>query len=109
VDASEYERRVEEAFNRIYDLFEDIDVEDADLETSAGVVRIDFRGGGTVVINTQRPTQQIWLAGGSRGWHFAYDAGGDRWLDDRGGADELFAVIARLTRDAIGVSLDGID
>lgn len=105
MDASEYERRTEQAFERIYDLFEDIDVEDADLESSAGVLRVEFRGGGKVVVNTQRPTQQIWVAGGSRGWHFRFDAASDTWVDDRDGTDELFAVIARLTLDAIGIAL----
>ena len=105
MESSEYERRVDEAFGRIYDLFEDVDVEDADLETSAGVVRIDFRGGAKVVVNTQRPTQQIWLAGASRGWHFAFDEARQRWVDDREGTDELFAILARLTRDAIGLEL----
>lgn len=109
VEGSEYERRVEDAFSRLYDLFEDVDVDDADIETSAGVVRIDFRGGSKVVVNTQRPTQQIWLAGASRGWHFSFDAERDCWLDDRDGGDELFAVVGRLTHDAIGLSLPGID
>ena len=105
MDGIEYEERTERAFERLYDLFEDIDVEEADLETSAGVLRIEFRGGAKLVVNTQRPTQQIWLAGASRGWHFKFDAQSDTWVDDRDGSDELFAVIATLTLDAIGVTL----
>lgn len=105
VESQRYDSLVDDAFTRIYDLFEDIDTDDADLETSAGVVRIEFRGRKQVVINTQRPTQQIWLAGASRGWHFAYDAARDAWVDDRDGTDELFAVLARLTEQAIGIQL----
>lgn len=105
VNDPDYDREVEAAFERIYALFEEVDPDDADLETSAGVVRIEFRGGKQVVINTQRPTQQIWLAGAARGWHFRFDAERSAWVDDRDGGDELFAVLAELTEQAIGLRL----
>lgn len=105
MDERTFEQLASETFRRALDLFEDVDPEDADVEPGGDVIRIDFRGGGHVVINTQRPARQIWLAGGKSAWHFSYDATQGAWLDDKGRGDELFAIVRRLTRDAIGVEL----
>lgn len=92
------------AFRRLLDLFDSIDADDADVEPGGDVIRITFRGGARVVINTQRPARQIWLAGGSRAWHFSYDEAKAQWLDDKS-QQELFATLGTLTRDAIGIEL----
>ena len=103
LEESEYEKLAREAFKRIEDLFEDVDPDDADMEPVGDVIRITFRTGGVVVINTQRPARQIWLAGAQRAWHFSYED--DRWLDDKGSGDDLFGTLRALTRDAIGLEL----
>lgn len=103
------ERRYQElaavAFRKLLDLFDTIDADDADLEPGGDVIRITFRGGARVVVNTQRPARQIWLAGGSRAWHFSYDEAHSQWRDDKSG-EELFATLAQLTRDAVGIELN---
>jgi CyaY protein len=104
MDERRYQNLAEGVFRTLVDLFEEIDAEDADLETTGDVIRITFRGGARVVINTQRPARQIWLAGGARAWHFSYDEPSSAWLDDKS-HEELFATVATLTRDAIGVEL----
>ncbi len=105
MDEHEFERHAAAAWKRLLDLFENVDPDDADLEPSGDVVRIDLRGGQRIVLNTQRPTRQLWLAGGQRAWHFSYDTASARWLDDKGHGDELFSVIARLVKDGVGVEL----
>ncbi|HEX7481083.1 MAG TPA: iron donor protein CyaY [Polyangiales bacterium] len=105
MDEHEFERRAADAWKHLLDLFEDVEPEDADIEASGDVVRIDLRGGQRIVLNTQRPTRQLWLAGGQRAWHFSYEAATQRWLDDKGHGDELFAVIAQLVKDGAGVEL----
>jgi CyaY protein len=106
MDEREFEKRAADAFKRVLDLFEDIDPDDADVEPSGDVIRIDYRGGGRVVLNTQRPARQLWLAGGQRAWHFSFDAGRSEWLDDKGQGHELYATLASLTRAAVGRDLD---
>lgn len=106
MDDARYRLLADQTFRRILDAFDDIDVEDADVETAGGVIRIDYRGGERCVINTQAATHQIWLAGAKSGWHFSYDEDGERWMHDKGTGDELFAVLERLTRDATGLELD---
>ena len=103
MDDSSYERLAADTFKRVLDLFQDVDPEDADVEPSGDVIRIALRDGGRVVLDTQRPVHQLWLAGGQRAWHFSYDAATDRWLDDKG-RGELFGVLAELARTALARS-----
>jgi CyaY protein len=105
MDEREFEQLAAEAWKRVLDLFEDIDSEDADVEQSGDVIRIDYRGGARVVLNTQRPARQLWLAGGQKAWHFSFDAARGAWLDDKGRDAELFATLSALTEQAIGLTL----
>jgi CyaY protein len=105
MDEREFEVRAAETWKQVLDVFEAIDPDDADVEQSGDVIRIDYRGGARVVLNTQRPTRQLWLAGASRGWHFDFDVERGVWLDDKGRGDELFATLSSLTETAIGQKL----
>jgi iron donor protein CyaY len=105
MDEHEFERRAADAWKRVLDLFEDVDPEEADVEQSGDVIRIDFRGGQRVVLNTQRPARQLWLAGGAQAWHFSYDPGRDLWFDDKGRGIELYAQLAALAKQTVGLEL----
>jgi CyaY protein len=104
MDESTYERLARDAFHRVLDLFEPIDAEDAEVEPSGDVIRIDLRGGQRIVMNTQRPARQIWLAGGQQAWHFSYDAERASWLDDKG-RGELFETLRAIVQNAGGPAL----
>jgi iron donor protein CyaY len=106
MDEREFEVLAADAWRRLIDLFEDIDSDDADVEQSGDVIRIDYRGGGRMVLNTQRPARQLWLAGGAHAWHFSFEPVARQWLDDKG-RGELFATLANLTEQAIGLRLRG--
>lgn len=105
MDESAYEKLAADALRRVIDLFEDVDPEDADVEPGGDVVRVVYRDKSQLVVNTQRPARQIWLAGGRSAWHFSYDAATGAWLDDKGRGDELFATVRRVTKEAIGRDL----
>ncbi len=105
MDEHEFERRAAEAWKRVLDLFDDVDPDEADVEPSGDVIRIDFRGGRRVVLNTQRPARQIWLAGGARAWHFSFEPKSGRWYDDKGRGDELLATLAAPPKEAVGLDL----
>lgn len=105
MDEHEFERRAADAWKRVLDLFEDVDPDEADVEQAGDVIRIDFRGGQRVVLNTQRPARQLWLAGGAQAWHFSYDAERDQWFDDKGRGIELYAQLALLAKNAVGVDV----
>lgn len=104
MEEKEYEKLAFETLRRVVDLFDDIDVDDADVESTGDVVRIQYANGSHCVVNTQRPVRQLWLAGLGRGWHFDYDRQNAVWVDDKEGERELFDVLREVSRSA-GVSL----
>ena len=106
MDERSYDTRVADTFRRVLDMFDDVDPSEADVEHSGDVVRIDLRGGKRVVLNTQRPVHQVWLAGGQSAWHFGYDEPAQCWVDDKG-RGELFAILLGLLREVGGLELPG--
>ncbi len=103
MDEKRYQRLASDTFAEILAAFDEIDSDDADVDTAGDVISIRFRDGLRAVINTQRPARQIWLAGGDRAWHFGYDEASKSWLDDKGTGAELFATISALSRTGAGV------
>ncbi len=78
---------------------------DCDIEStiSGNVLEIEFVDRGTkIIVNSQTPMQQIWVAATSGGFHFGYESG--RWIDTRDGT-ELFAALSRLVSTQAGISL----
>ena len=98
-------------FNEIADaLFEQvvetIDATDAadDIELNQGVLEItclrDGAGKSKIIINRHAPTQEIWVAAKSGGYHFKWAAG--VWIDTRSG--ETFSdAISRVVFEQSGV------
>jgi CyaY protein len=107
MDDKRYRTLAADTLRQVIDLFDDFDVDLADVESAGDVVTITLRGGGKVVVNTQGAVQQIWLAGGGRGWHFTWDDASTRWVHDKGSGDHLFGVLDRLVRDATGRDVGG--
>lgn len=72
-----------------------IDASGADIDAtrSGNVLTLELGDGSKVVINSQAPMQQLWVAARSGARHFA--AQDDTWIDTRDGS-ELFAVLSRL-------------
>ena len=103
MDEKAYQHLADSTLKRIEDLFEDVDAEDVDVERSGDVITLTMRGNKKCVVNTQRPTRQIWLAANARGWHFSFDEKINRWKDDKGAGDELFETIGNIVRETAGV------
>jgi CyaY protein len=106
MDEPEYQKLADQALHRLEGLFADADPEEVDCERSGGVITLTFKGGKKCVINTQRPTRQIWLAANARAWHFSYDAKVGAWLDDKGQSVELFAMVVKIVKESVGLDLD---
>jgi len=64
------------------------DVIDIDTQRTGGLLELVFPDDSRIVVNTQPPLQEIWLAARGGGFHFRHVEG--RWLDTRDGA-EFFA------------------
>lgn len=67
----------------------------ADVEaTRAGnVLTLELADGSKVIVNSQAPMRQIWVAARSGGFH--YERRGQDWCDTRDGS-ELFAALSRI-------------
>ncbi len=68
---------------------------DGDIETAraGNVLTLELANGSKVVVNSQAPMQQIWVAAKSGGFHYGRRA--DAWVDTRDGS-ELFAALSRI-------------
>src|SRR5580692_10484854 len=105
MDESTYQKLADQAFHRIEDAFKDVDPDEADCEHAGDVVTVTLKGGKRCVINTQRPTRQLWLAANARAWHFSYDDATGKWMDDKGRGDELFATLAAIVKEQAGIDV----
>lgn len=103
MDESRYQKLADEALHGIESMLEDVDAEDVDIERSGDVLTLTFKNGKKCVVNTQRPTRQIWLAANARAWHFGWDDGKARWLDDKGQGVELLGQVASIVKETAGV------
>lgn len=66
---------------------------DVEAARSGNVLTLELADGSKVVVNSQAPTQQMWVAARSGGFHYARRA--DEWRDTRDGS-ELFAALSRI-------------
>lgn len=78
--------------------FEALDV-DVDTKREANVLNLLFDNRVPVVINSQAPMQEIWVAAPSGGFHYRFD--GRHWKDTRGGLD-LHEALSQIFSDATG-------
>ena len=105
MNESEYQHLADATFKRIEDALKDVDAEDADLERAGDVLTITFKSGARCVVNTQRPTRQVWLAANARAWHFSYDAATGRWMDDKNTGVELLSALAKIVKEGAGIDV----
>jgi CyaY protein len=105
MDESQYLKLAGETFRRVEDAFEDVDAEDIDWDRAGDVMTFSFRDGKRCVLNTQRPTRQLWLAANARAWHFRYDEAKQAWLDEKDEESDFFGVFSKLIKEASNIDL----
>lgn len=66
---------------------------DIEIERSGNVLTLEMLDGSKVIVNSQAPMRQLWVAARSGGFHYALREG--LWVDTRDGS-ELFAVLSRI-------------
>jgi CyaY protein len=99
MDESTYQKLADETFRSIENMLEDADPDEVDIERAGDVITLTFKDKKRCVVNTQRPTRQIWLAADARAWHFGWDETRKQWLDDKGQGVELLEKIAAIVKD----------
>jgi CyaY protein len=80
------------------------DETDADIDNQrvGGMTTITFRNGSQLIINLQKPLQEIWLAARSGGYHYRHD--GSAWRDTKTGA-EFYEQLSREATAQAGLAL----
>jgi CyaY protein len=78
------------------------DVVDIDTQRTGGLLELGFGNGSKIVINTQPPLHELWLAARSGGYHYKHANG--RWLDTRDGCD-FFERLSACASEQAGRSL----
>jgi CyaY protein len=79
------------------------DVIDIDSQRTGGLLELSFPGGSKIVLNTQPPLHELWLAARAGGYHFRWADGA--WRDTRDGT-EFFARLSREASAQAGKALD---
>ena len=101
----EYMDRAEELLARIEACVDRIDEEteaDIDSQRVGGMVTLTFRNGTQIIVNTQKPLHEIWMAARAGGFHYKFD--GSRWMDTKGNG-EFFENLTRYASEQAGQPL----
>jgi CyaY protein len=102
---AEYHRLTDALLSRIEatcDRWLQDDVIDIDTRRTGGLLELLFPGGSKIVVNTQPPLHELWLAARGGGFHFRHVGG--RWLDTRDGS-EFAEVLSRHASEHAGRTL----
>jgi CyaY protein len=77
---------------------------DADIDNQrvGGMVTLTFPSSSQIVINLQKPLQEVWMAARSGGYHFRWRDG--QWLDTRD-QQEFFGQLSREASAQSGLAL----
>ena len=78
------------------------DVVDIDSQRTGGLLELGFPNGSKIIVNTQPPLQELWLAARAGGYHYRHVAGA--WRDTRDGR-ELFEVLSACATEQAGKAL----
>jgi CyaY protein len=65
---------------------------DIDNQRTGGMVTLTFPNRSQIIINLQKPLQEVWMAAKSGGYHYKFD--GSQWRDTKG-QGEFFASLSR--------------
>jgi len=91
-------RAIEKACDRINDTTDT----DIDNQRVGGMITLSFANGSQIIINLQKPLQEVWLAARAGGFHYRFD--GQAWMDTKG-QGEFFGHLSRYASEQSGQAL----
>lgn len=99
--ATEFNEAVDALFEQVVEVIDATDAAD-DVELNQGVLEITCANKSKIIINRHAPTQEIWVAAKSGGYHFRWADGA--WVDTRSG-EALSDSISRVVFEQAGVRI----
>jgi iron donor protein CyaY len=104
---AEFVERSDITLSKVAKWLEDLDPDEVDYTTADGVVTIEFAGGAKFILSRQSQMKQLWLAAGSHGFHYSWDASRAVWIDDKDG-NELFPRLAETISEQLGHPVESL-
>ena len=75
---------------------------DIDNQRTGGMITLTFANHSQIIINLQKPLQEIWMAAKAGGFHYKFN--GQQWQDTKS-TSEFFADLSRYASEQSGQSL----
>lgn len=91
-------KAVEQACDRLNDE-SDVDI---DNQRTGAMVTLTFSNQSQIILNLQKPLQEIWMAARAGGFHYKFNSG--QWLDTKD-EREFFANLSRYASEQAGQPL----
>lgn len=91
-------KAVEKACDRLNDE-SDVDI---DNQRTGGMITLTFSNRSQIIINLQKPLQEIWMAAKAGGFHYKFSGG--QWTDTKD-SSEFFANLSRYASEQAGQPL----
>ena len=91
-------KAVETACDRLNDQ-SDVDI---DNQRTGGMITLTFTNKSQIIINLQKPLQEIWMAARAGGFHYKFNS--EQWTDTKG-QSEFFADLSRYASEQAGQPL----
>ncbi|MBG6071864.1 MULTISPECIES: iron donor protein CyaY [unclassified Polaromonas] len=94
--------RVLKAVEQTCDRLNDESDVDIDNQRTGGMITLIFSNQSQIIINLQKPLQEVWMAARAGGFHYKCTNG--QWLDTKDGR-EFFANLSRYASEQTGQTL----
>lgn len=94
--------RVLQAIESACDRINDATDADVDNQRTGGMVTLTFSNRSQIIINLQKPLQEIWMAAKAGGFHYKFNNA--QWQDTKDGS-EFFANLSRYASEQAGQAL----
>jgi CyaY protein len=91
-------KAIESACDRINDATD----ADVDNQRTGGMITLTFSNRSQIIINLQKPLQEIWMAAKAGGFHYKFS--NTQWQDTKDGS-EFFANLSRYASEQAGQAL----
>jgi CyaY protein len=101
----EYQNQAESALKAIEKACDRLNDEgdvDIDNQRTGGMITLTFSNRSQIIINLQKPLQEIWMAAKAGGFHYKFNSG--QWTDTKD-SSEFFANLSRYASEQSGQTL----
>ena len=85
------------------DRINDADIVDIDNQRTGAMVTLTFTNRSQIIINLQKPLQEIWMAATSGGFHYKLD--GNQWRNTKD-KSEFFTALTHCASEQAGIAVN---